>query len=169
MTLSCAGASPASTDQLWIGLNDQRSQMFFEWSDRSQVAFTRWQSDEPSHANNLQEDCVLIRGKVTTLGGGGGHHFPNWPWRIQLACQSQALEVQGWRNVGREEAERELLLKLSGTRSCRLLDIWDQTQNLWTGSHPDILASLYTILPSCLSLPLRLSLTISSLPPASGG
>ncbi|XP_056439582.1 macrophage mannose receptor 1 [Gadus chalcogrammus] len=53
----------SSTDQLWIGLNDQRSQMFFEWSDRSQVAFTRWQSDEPSHANNLQEDCVLIRGK----------------------------------------------------------------------------------------------------------
>ncbi|CAL8293581.1 unnamed protein product [Lota lota] len=51
------------TDQLWIGLNDQRSQMYFEWSDRSQVTFTRWQSDEPSHATNLQEDCVLIRGK----------------------------------------------------------------------------------------------------------
>ncbi|KAG7268603.1 hypothetical protein CRUP_020036, partial [Coryphaenoides rupestris] len=55
------------TDQLWIGLNDQRSQMFFEWSDRSQVTFTRWQSDEPSHATNYQEDCVLIRGKPLIL------------------------------------------------------------------------------------------------------
>ncbi|KAJ3611260.1 hypothetical protein NHX12_021276 [Muraenolepis orangiensis] len=51
------------TDQLWIGLNDQRSQLLFEWTDRSQVTFTRWQSDQPSHATNVQEDCVLIRGK----------------------------------------------------------------------------------------------------------
>uniref|UniRef100_H3DIA4 Macrophage mannose receptor 1 n=1 Tax=Tetraodon nigroviridis TaxID=99883 RepID=H3DIA4_TETNG len=46
-----------------VGLNDQRNQMLFEWSDRSPVSFTYWQSGEPSHANNLQEDCVLIRGK----------------------------------------------------------------------------------------------------------
>lgn len=51
------------TDVLWIGLNDQKSQMLFEWSDRSPVTFTNWLSDEPSHATNLQEDCVLIRGK----------------------------------------------------------------------------------------------------------
>ncbi|XP_058500083.1 macrophage mannose receptor 1 [Solea solea] len=51
------------TDMLWIGLNDQRNQMLFEWSDRSQVTFTRWQTGEPSHATNLQEDCVLMRGK----------------------------------------------------------------------------------------------------------
>ncbi|XP_049605767.1 macrophage mannose receptor 1 [Syngnathus scovelli] len=50
------------TDILWIGLNDQRSQMLFEWSDRSQVTFTQWLMDEPTHATNLQEDCVLIRG-----------------------------------------------------------------------------------------------------------
>ncbi|XP_074478489.1 macrophage mannose receptor 1 [Sebastes fasciatus] len=51
------------TDVLWIGLNDRRNQMLFEWSDHSHVTFTQWQSDEPSHATNLQEDCVLIRGK----------------------------------------------------------------------------------------------------------
>ncbi|XP_077592286.1 macrophage mannose receptor 1 [Stigmatopora nigra] len=51
------------TDVLWIGLNDQRNQMLFEWSDRSQVTFTQWLVDEPTHATNLQEDCVLIRGK----------------------------------------------------------------------------------------------------------
>ncbi|KAM3593597.1 uncharacterized protein V6R79_016732 [Siganus canaliculatus] len=52
-----------STDVLWIGLNDQRSQMLFEWSDRSPVTFTQWQTGEPSHTTNLQEDCVLISGK----------------------------------------------------------------------------------------------------------
>lgn len=41
--------------------------MLFEWSDHSHVTFTQWQSDEPSHANNHQEDCVLIQGKVTTI------------------------------------------------------------------------------------------------------
>ncbi|XP_032407990.1 macrophage mannose receptor 1 isoform X1 [Xiphophorus hellerii] len=51
------------TDVLWIGLNDQRNPMLFEWSDHSHVTFTNWQSDEPSHATNHQEDCVLIRGK----------------------------------------------------------------------------------------------------------
>uniref|UniRef100_A0AAQ5X7Y7 Macrophage mannose receptor 1 n=1 Tax=Amphiprion ocellaris TaxID=80972 RepID=A0AAQ5X7Y7_AMPOC len=52
-----------STDVLWIGLNDQRNQMLFEWSDHTHVTFTQWLSGEPSHAMNFQEDCVLIRGK----------------------------------------------------------------------------------------------------------
>ncbi|KAI4806365.1 hypothetical protein KUCAC02_017193 [Chaenocephalus aceratus] len=51
------------TDELWIGLNDQKNQLLFEWSDHSHVTFTQWQTGEPSHATNLQEDCVLIRGK----------------------------------------------------------------------------------------------------------
>uniref|UniRef100_A0A7N6A7T8 Macrophage mannose receptor 1 n=1 Tax=Anabas testudineus TaxID=64144 RepID=A0A7N6A7T8_ANATE len=52
-----------STDVLWIGLNDQRNQMLFEWSDHSHVTFTHWQTGEPSHTTSFQEDCVLIRGK----------------------------------------------------------------------------------------------------------
>lgn len=52
------------TDVLWIGFNDHKNQMLFEWSDNSQVTFTQWDVDEPSHAANLQEDCVQIRGKV---------------------------------------------------------------------------------------------------------
>ncbi|XP_056290315.1 macrophage mannose receptor 1-like [Pseudoliparis swirei] len=51
------------TDVLWIGLNDLKNQMLFEWSDHSHVTFTQWQTDEPSHATNLQEDCVVVRGK----------------------------------------------------------------------------------------------------------
>lgn len=51
-------------DVLWIGFNDRRNQMLFEWSDNSKVTFTQWDVGEPSHATNLQEDCVQIRGKV---------------------------------------------------------------------------------------------------------
>lgn len=59
--ISQSGYTP--TDELWIGLNDQMNQMLFEWSDRSQVTFTLWQTGEPSHATNHHEDCVLIKGK----------------------------------------------------------------------------------------------------------
>uniref|UniRef100_A0A8C7Y9T5 Mannose receptor, C type 1a n=1 Tax=Oryzias sinensis TaxID=183150 RepID=A0A8C7Y9T5_9TELE len=53
----------SQTDVLWIGFNDQRNQLLFEWSDHSQVTFTQWDTGEPSHIINHQEDCVLIRGK----------------------------------------------------------------------------------------------------------
>uniref|UniRef100_A0A3P9KK49 Macrophage mannose receptor 1 n=1 Tax=Oryzias latipes TaxID=8090 RepID=A0A3P9KK49_ORYLA len=53
----------SQTDMLWIGFNDQRNQLLFEWSDHSQVTFTQWDTGEPSHIINHQEDCVLIRGK----------------------------------------------------------------------------------------------------------
>ncbi|KAL1006843.1 hypothetical protein UPYG_G00077910 [Umbra pygmaea] len=52
-----------ATDELWIGLNDQRNAFLFEWTDRSHMTFSYWQTGEPSHVTNLQEDCVLIRGK----------------------------------------------------------------------------------------------------------
>lgn len=55
------------TDVLWIGMNDQKNQMLFEWSDHSHVTFTQWQSDEPSHLTSFQEDCVLIQGKVAQI------------------------------------------------------------------------------------------------------
>nr|XP_015210001.1 PREDICTED: macrophage mannose receptor 1 [Lepisosteus oculatus] len=51
------------TDELWIGLNDQKMSMLFEWTDRTHVTFTKWLTGEPSHATNMQEDCVLMKGK----------------------------------------------------------------------------------------------------------
>ncbi|XP_067326422.1 macrophage mannose receptor 1-like [Anolis sagrei] len=51
------------TDLLWIGLNDQRIAMYFEWSDGTPVRFTKWQRGEPTHENNVQEDCVIMNGE----------------------------------------------------------------------------------------------------------
>ncbi|XP_045141549.1 macrophage mannose receptor 1 [Echinops telfairi] len=52
-----------STDELWIGLNDINIQMYFEWSDRTPVTFTKWLRGEPTHENYRQEDCVVMKGK----------------------------------------------------------------------------------------------------------
>ncbi|XP_043921440.1 macrophage mannose receptor 1-like [Protopterus annectens] len=51
------------TDILWIGLNDEKHHMLFEWNDGTPVTFTIWKRGEPSHLQNRQEDCVLIAGK----------------------------------------------------------------------------------------------------------
>uniref|UniRef100_A0A663E991 Mannose receptor C-type 1 n=1 Tax=Aquila chrysaetos chrysaetos TaxID=223781 RepID=A0A663E991_AQUCH len=51
------------TDKLWIGLNDHKVQMYFEWSDGMPVTYTKWHLGEPSTTNNRPEDCVLIKGQ----------------------------------------------------------------------------------------------------------
>ncbi|NXD11882.1 MRC1 protein, partial [Nothocercus nigrocapillus] len=51
------------TDKLWIGLNDNKIQMYFEWSDGTPVTYTKWHLGEPSTTNNRPEDCVLIKGQ----------------------------------------------------------------------------------------------------------
>uniref|UniRef100_A0A8C6TG71 Mannose receptor, C type 1b n=1 Tax=Neogobius melanostomus TaxID=47308 RepID=A0A8C6TG71_9GOBI len=52
----------ASTDELWIGLNDQRTEGLFEWIDQSPVLFSSWQYGEPSVSGD-SEDCVLMTGE----------------------------------------------------------------------------------------------------------
>ncbi|XP_064362040.1 LOW QUALITY PROTEIN: macrophage mannose receptor 1-like [Dromaius novaehollandiae] len=51
------------TDELWIGLNDLNTQMYFEWSDRTPVTYTKWLRGEPTHATSGQEDCVIMAGE----------------------------------------------------------------------------------------------------------
>uniref|UniRef100_A0A8C0H605 C-type lectin domain-containing protein n=1 Tax=Chelonoidis abingdonii TaxID=106734 RepID=A0A8C0H605_CHEAB len=50
-------------DELWIGLNDLRIQMYFEWSDKMPVTYTKWLHGEPTTANSRQEDCVVMKGQ----------------------------------------------------------------------------------------------------------
>ncbi|XP_042329972.1 macrophage mannose receptor 1-like [Sceloporus undulatus] len=57
-----------TTDLLWIGLNDRKTQMYFEWSDGTPVRFTKWQRGEPTHIKNIQEDCVIMSGENGSWG-----------------------------------------------------------------------------------------------------
>ncbi|XP_073438361.1 macrophage mannose receptor 1-like [Dendrobates tinctorius] len=52
-----------NAEYVWLGLNDLKTQLFFEWSDGSPVTFTTWQSGEPSHLNDEKEDCVVLSTK----------------------------------------------------------------------------------------------------------
>ncbi|NWR94087.1 MRC1 protein, partial [Furnarius figulus] len=52
-----------AVDELWIGLNDLKMQMYFEWSDETSVTYTKWLPGEPTHEVNGQENCVIMAGK----------------------------------------------------------------------------------------------------------
>ncbi|XP_070774848.1 macrophage mannose receptor 1-like [Enoplosus armatus] len=52
----------ASTDELWIGLNDRQTERLFDWIDHSTVSFTSWEFGKPAVATDIK-DCVLIRGE----------------------------------------------------------------------------------------------------------
>uniref|UniRef100_A0A673Z8X1 Macrophage mannose receptor 1-like n=1 Tax=Salmo trutta TaxID=8032 RepID=A0A673Z8X1_SALTR len=49
--------TPAA-DELWIGMNDVKTSLLFDWSDQSAVTFTRWEEAMPMGGN-----CVLVRGE----------------------------------------------------------------------------------------------------------
>ncbi|XP_006017888.1 C-type mannose receptor 2 isoform X1 [Alligator sinensis] len=49
-------------EELWIGLNDLKLQMNFEWSDGMPVRFTYWHPFEPNNFRDSLEDCVTIWG-----------------------------------------------------------------------------------------------------------
>ncbi|XP_056277834.1 macrophage mannose receptor 1-like [Pseudoliparis swirei] len=51
-----------STDELWIGLNDRKTERLFEWSDHSTVTFTSWEYGKPAVSTDIK-DCVRIRGE----------------------------------------------------------------------------------------------------------
>ena len=53
----------ASSDELWMGLNDRKTERLFDWSDHSTVTYTSWEFGEPSTSGDT-EDCVLMRGEV---------------------------------------------------------------------------------------------------------
>uniref|UniRef100_A0A8C7RE61 Mannose receptor, C type 1b n=1 Tax=Oncorhynchus mykiss TaxID=8022 RepID=A0A8C7RE61_ONCMY len=48
----------AAADELWIGMNDVKTPLLFEWGDQSPVTFTRWEEAMPMEGN-----CVLVRGE----------------------------------------------------------------------------------------------------------
>lgn len=55
--------SAASSDELWIGFNDKRTEGLFDWSDHSAVSFTSWGFGKPVVSIDT-DDCVLITGEV---------------------------------------------------------------------------------------------------------
>lgn len=77
-------AAPPEVEELWIGLNDLKLQMNFEWSDGSLVSFTHWHPFEPNNFRDSLEDCVTIWGPVRTpLPITGSQYTPSLPVLFQ--------------------------------------------------------------------------------------
>uniref|UniRef100_F6Y2F6 Macrophage mannose receptor 1 n=1 Tax=Monodelphis domestica TaxID=13616 RepID=F6Y2F6_MONDO len=93
------------TDTLWIGLNDLKIQMYFEWSDGTPVTFTKWMPGEPSHANNRQEDCVVMTGKDGYWSDHPCENSFGYVCKTKPASKPPVIEVEegcqkGWKRHG---------------------------------------------------------------------
>lgn len=76
------------TTKVWIGLNDQKSHMYFEWSDGTPVSYTVWLRGEPSHRDNKQEDCVAFDPK-------SGHWSDDMcEMKFQYICKRKPLPFE---------------------------------------------------------------------------
>uniref|UniRef100_A0A671TZA4 Mannose receptor, C type 1b n=1 Tax=Sparus aurata TaxID=8175 RepID=A0A671TZA4_SPAAU len=96
----------ASTDELWIGLNDIRTEGLFDWSDHSPVTFTSWEFGKPSVSTGA-EDCVIIAGEKGNWGDRSCDEQHGFICMKQSSTDSTGDEVQmdlgckiGWKKHG---------------------------------------------------------------------
>ncbi|XP_042285556.1 macrophage mannose receptor 1-like isoform X1 [Thunnus maccoyii] len=96
----------ASTDELWIGLNDKKTEGFFEWSDHSTVSFTSWEFGKPT-VSTVTDDCVLIRGEQGNWADRGCDEKHGFICMKQSETESTGDEVVldlgckvGWKRHG---------------------------------------------------------------------
>ncbi|XP_064018398.1 macrophage mannose receptor 1 isoform X3 [Pogoniulus pusillus] len=129
-----------AADELWIGLNDLKVELYFEWSDRTPVTYARWLRGEPTHASNRQEDCVVMKGK-----GWQRHGLYCYLLGTTFASFSEANQT-----CGRQEAflatiedryEQAYLTSLVGLRTERyfwigLSDVEEKGTFKWANGQP---------------------------------
>ncbi|KFU84339.1 Macrophage mannose receptor 1, partial [Chaetura pelagica] len=103
--VSWLGYKPA--DKLWIGLNDRKVQMYFEWSDGTPVTYTKWHLGEPSTTSNRPEDCVLIKGQDGYWADYGCEKKAGYICKrkpvSQVAGETEITDAgcnKGWRRYG---------------------------------------------------------------------
>ncbi|KAM3604133.1 uncharacterized protein V6R79_006931 [Siganus canaliculatus] len=96
----------ASNDELWIGLNDKKTEGLFDWSDHSTVTFTSWQYGKPSVGTEA-DDCVLIRGENGNWADRSCDEKHGFICMKQSATEQTEVEVDldvgckaGWRRHG---------------------------------------------------------------------
>ncbi|KFV80640.1 Macrophage mannose receptor 1, partial [Struthio camelus australis] len=95
-TVSQLGYKP--DDELWIGLNDFRVQMYFEWSDGTPVTYTKWHQGEPTHTRD-KADCIIMKGEDGSWADSACEK------KLGYICKRKPLaeepgEAEGWTKHG---------------------------------------------------------------------
>uniref|UniRef100_A0A8D0CM87 Mannose receptor, C type 1b n=1 Tax=Sander lucioperca TaxID=283035 RepID=A0A8D0CM87_SANLU len=95
-----------TSDELWIGLNDRKTEGLFDWSDHSTVSFTSWEFGKPSVSTDT-EDCILIRGENGNWADRSCDEKHGFICMKQSATESTGDEVDvdigckaGWKRHG---------------------------------------------------------------------
>ena len=52
---------------VWIGLNDNKEQNFFEWINGEVTKYTNWNVNQPANTNSQNENCVMINRTVSDV------------------------------------------------------------------------------------------------------
>ena len=52
---------------VWIGLNDNKEQNFFEWINGEVTKYTNWNVNQPANTNSQNENCVMINKTVSDV------------------------------------------------------------------------------------------------------
>lgn len=85
-----------AVDELWIGLNDLNTQMYFEWSDGTAVTYTKWLPGEPTHAINGQEDCVIMAGEVESFHIRVALYYLNFVSIFRVSLNATLKKIREW-------------------------------------------------------------------------
>ncbi|XP_053309219.1 C-type mannose receptor 2 isoform X2 [Spea bombifrons] len=133
-------------EELWIGLNDLKHQMNFEWSDGSSVTFTSWHPFEPNNFRDSMEDCVTIWGP-----DGKWNDSPCNQTLPSICKKPGVYKQQGKENnhgcqkgwswhspscywMGDEQVTYSEAIKACSGRSARLLTVQDRFEQAYINS-----------------------------------
>uniref|UniRef100_A0A452GX85 Mannose receptor C-type 1 n=1 Tax=Gopherus agassizii TaxID=38772 RepID=A0A452GX85_9SAUR len=171
---------PKPIVELWIGLNDLRIQMCFEWSDKMPVTYTKWLHGEPTIAKSRQEDCVVMKGQDGYWADSVLKHIDPGCWkgweRHGFYCYlightfvtfSEAKKTcersKGYLTTVGDRYEQAYLTSLIGLRSEKyfwisLSDVEKQGTFKWTDGEEVLFThwnSAMPGIPECIAIPCR--------------
>ncbi|KAM4622511.1 C-type mannose receptor 2 [Discoglossus pictus] len=133
-------------EELWIGLNDLKKQMNFEWSDGSAVTFTSWHPFEPNNFRDSLEDCVTIWGPEGKWNDSPCNQtLPSICKKLGQVIQGGSVDTHGcqkgwkWHSpscywLGDDQITYSEAIKACSDRSARLVTIENRFDQAYVNS-----------------------------------
>jgi hypothetical protein len=78
---------------VWIGLNDNKEQNFFEWINGEVTKYTNWNVNQPANTNSQNENCVMINKTVSDVIKLLFIYSLEWVYSIHLQLLMQSVPI----------------------------------------------------------------------------